>query len=156
MLPFSDVTVGVEAYADDVEAKRGVGRDPAVVVSQPGEGERAKLALLSGSDREDRPLWTLEGAEPACLHLHEDERIGVERDQVELPADRRGPLVAGQDPHPGALELVGDEFLSGASQHLAGERHGGDRTGRTRARGAPNVKGGAPKPARLARPVRAS
>ena len=123
VLPLGDPARGVDAYADHVEAKRAVPRDRPVVVMQPGERQRAQLALLGVAHRDRRTLRPAHRGRAERLDLDEDERRSVERDQVDLAAHGGGPLVAGDDPHPPALERIGDQRLGGASQSLAGLRH---------------------------------
>ena len=53
------------------------------------------------------------------LDLDEHQGPSVDRDQVELAADRRGAGVAGDDPQPHPLERVGDQRLRGAAEPLA-------------------------------------
>ncbi len=110
------------------------------MVAKPCERERAQLVALAMADRHHRPLGPDGGAHPAGLDFDEDERRTVEGDEVDLSTHGRGPLVSRHDAHPAPLEGIGHQRLPGAPKALAGPRHGADRTGGRRARGAPIVK----------------
>ena len=50
VLPLGRTPGGVEPYAHDVEAERGVRRHRAVAIAKPRGRQGAQLALLAGSD----------------------------------------------------------------------------------------------------------
>ena len=93
------------------------------MVVEPGERQRAQLVPLAVAHGDRGALRPAHRGRAERLDLDEDQRPSVERDQVDLAAHGGGPLVAGDDPHPPALERIGDQLLRDAAQLLPRLRH---------------------------------
>jgi hypothetical protein len=64
----------------------------------------------------------------ARLHFDEDQRVVLERHQVELP--ETGARVAGQDPPAALTQPGGDRLLGDAAESLSGDGHDATLGGR--------------------------
>src|SRR5215216_2885193 len=115
MIEADECVAVVHEHADRVEADAFEERQPARVV-EPEAGDLAHLAALAPVQAVPR----LAVAEPAGLDLGEDQRLAVDRDDVELAEARL--VVAGDDPPAEPLEVVGGALLAEAAERLAGVR----------------------------------
>src|SRR4051794_28766309 len=111
MLEGLEPALRIEAHADRVEADLWRPRPIEPPLSEPLARHRSHLPLLSHPDRSEWPEHVPRG-EPdhPGLHLTEDEKASVPRDDVELAV--AGPEVALDDLEPPRLEVPRGELLT--------------------------------------------
>jgi hypothetical protein len=115
-----EVARGVDGHPDRVEAQLLRAR-PVRDLREVRGGHPPHLAALALVQVVPRPPGAT-----ARLDLDEDERLGVERDEVDLPVARA--VVARDDAEPEALQVLRGEVLGSAAEAVArvGEGHAGD------------------------------